>query len=64
MFDIRIEPRYVVGVACYCFRWNFNTEALAEGDIVADCLCKSALDKPWRGPSDRVVREGWNGTHP
>ncbi|KAK2173526.1 hypothetical protein NP493_869g01006 [Ridgeia piscesae] len=25
VFDISIEPRFFVGIACYCFRWN--TEA-------------------------------------
>ena len=37
MFDISIEPRFVVGVACYCFRRNVKT--LAKGDVIADCLC-------------------------
>ena len=36
MFDISIKPRFAVGVACYCFRWN--SQAFAEGDVIADCL--------------------------
>ena len=31
-----IEPRFVVGVDCYCFCWY--TEALAEGDVITDCF--------------------------
>ena len=37
MFDIGIKPRFVVVVACYCFRWN--AQAFAEGDLIAECLC-------------------------
>ena len=36
VFNIIIEPRFVVGVACYCFSWY--TEALAESDVITDCL--------------------------
>ena len=36
--NISIEPRFVVGVACYCFRWN-TIQTLAKGDVIADCLC-------------------------
>ena len=31
-----IEPRFVVGVDCYCFCWYI--EALAEGDVITDCF--------------------------
>ena len=36
VFNISTEPRFVVGVACYCFSWY--TEALAEGDVITDSL--------------------------
>ena len=29
MFDISIKPRFIIGVDCYCFRWN--AQVLAEG---------------------------------
>ena len=36
VFNRSIEPRFVVGVDCYCFCWY--TEALAEGDVITDCF--------------------------
>ena len=36
VFNRSIEPRFVVGVDCYCF--SRYTEALAEGDVITDCF--------------------------